>query len=92
MAKVMLVMTREAVYSSIPYSLICEARYGCRWNTTRRKRRWNAEFTSEEREKAKRLFNQSRDWTVGKGVPDEVRMTAGTLDLWHRLGDFCVSI
>lgn len=92
MAKLMMILTSQEVHASIPYSLICMTRYGAHWNTMRRKRRWKMEFTEAERQAASKLFSQSHNWTVGKGVPDEVRMTTKTFALWQKLGNFCASI
>ena len=92
MAKIMLVMTHEEVNASIAYSLICFARYGSAWNTGRRRRAWLADFTEEERRAAGRLFRQAHDWTVGRGVPNEVTMTEKTFRLWRKLAEFCASI
>ena len=92
MAKIMLVMTHEEVNASIAYSLICFARYGRAWDTGRRRRAWLADFTEEERRAAGRLFRQAHDWTVGRGVPNEVTMTEKTFHLWRKLAELCASI
>ena len=92
MAKLIMVLTSEEVHRSIPYSLICMTRYGSSWNTMRRKRRWKMEFTEAEREAASKLFSRSHDWLLGRGVPDEVRMTTETYGLWQKLGNFCGSL
>ena len=92
MAKLMLVMTSEEVHASIPYAMVCMTRYGKDWNTMRCKRRWKMEFTEVEREAANRLFSRSHDWLLGRGVPDEVKMTSGTFALWQKLGNFCASL
>lgn len=92
MAKLMIVLTAEEVHSDIPYSMVCMSRYGGSWNTMHRKRRWKAEFTEAEREASSRLFSQSHNWLLGRGVPDEVRMTLATYSLWQKLGSFCASI
>lgn len=92
MAKIMLVMTREEVHDNIPYAMICMARYGRSWDTMHRKRRWKVEFTEAERVAAKRLFSQSHNWMLGRGVPDTVTMVTGTYVLWQKLGAFCASI
>lgn len=92
MAKLIMVLTSDEVHTNIPYSLICMTRYGSSWNTMRRKRRWKMEFTDAEREAATRLFSQSHDWLLGRGVPDEVRMSPKTFSLWQKLGHFCGTI
>lgn len=92
MPKIEIVLSYEEVHRYIPYSLICMTRYGAHWDTRRRRRRWLSEFTEDERKAASRLFSKSHDWTVGRGVPDTVRMSTGTFALWMKLGSFCASI
>ena len=87
-----LVLTSEEVHGNIPYAMVCMTRFGAYWNTMRRKRRWKAEFTEQERTAATRLFNQSHRWLLTTGVPDTVRMTVQTFALWMKLGEFCASI
>ena len=89
MARLEVILSCEEVHELIPYAVICEVRYGSRWETMRRKRRWMAEFTKEEREAAYKLFPKAHSWYVGRGVPDEVRMSTATYDLWQKLGNFC---
>lgn len=92
MATLYLEFSAEEINESIPYELICATRYGARWNTMRRKRRWMEEFSEKDRESASRLFAQSRNWFLVKGVPPTVKMTMDTFSLWQRLGVFCASI
>lgn len=92
MAKRMMKLTVEEVRANIPYDLICFARYGRAWDTGRRRRAWLADFTEEERRAAGRLFRQAHDWTVGRGVPNEVTMMMKTFHLWRKLAEFCASI
>lgn len=87
-----LVLTSEEVNAHIPYAMVCMTRFGAEWNTMRRKRRWKAEFTEQEREAATKLFNLSYRWLLTTGVPDTVRMTVQTFALWMKLGEFCASI
>lgn len=86
------ILTHNEVNAQIPYALICMTRYGSSWNTGKRRRRWLEEFTEAERVSASRLFSLAHTWTLVKGVPDEVRMSARTLALWLKLGEFCASI
>lgn len=92
MAKVLIVMTKKEVQESIPYALICETREGSAWHTCRRKTRWLCDFTEAERNKASKLFRQARQWTLVKGVPETVRMSAETFELWQKLGAMCASL
>ena len=59
MAKLYVSLTPEEVRASIPYDLICMVRYGCTWNTGRRRRAWQLDFTEDEKKAAGRLFRQS---------------------------------
>lgn len=88
----MLMLTSEEVHTSIPYAMVCMTRYGKDWNTMHRKRRWKTEFTEAERKAASKLFGCAYDWFLGRGVPDEVKMTTKTFDLWQKLGDFCAQL
>lgn len=93
MAKFEIILQRQEIGESIPYALICTCREsGSIWNTLRRRRRWNAEFTEKEREAATRIFRQAHMWYLIKGVPDEVRMTVSTYNLWLKIADFCMSL
>ena len=92
MARLYIEMDAQDIHETIPYALICMTRYGASWGTMRRKRLYKDEFTEKERESARRIFSQSYDWTVGKGVPDKVKMTINTFDLWQKIGVFCASI
>ncbi len=90
--RTMLTLTHDEIQEQIPYAMICETRFGSRWETTRRRRNWIESFTEQEREAAGKLFRQAYDWYLKKGVPDSVTMSARTLLLWHRLAAFCASI
>ena len=90
--KLEIVLDREEIQASIPYSMICMTRYGSVWNTMRRKRRWAQEFSAYEREKANAMCRQTYNWTCVKGLPETLRMSKGTYDLWQRLAEFCASL
>ena len=92
MAKLMIALNRDEIQNQIPYSLICMTREGSVWNTMKRKRRWKFEFTEQERDKAISIFKLSHTWTLVKGVPDEVKMSLNTYDLWQKIGMFCGSL
>ena len=85
-------LNREQVERDIPYRVVCEARYGGRWDTGTRKRRWNREFNEAERRAASSLFRQAHKWTLRSGVPTGVKMSETAYDLWQKLGDFCASL
>lgn len=85
-------LTRDEVNRHIPYPVVCEAHESGVWNTGRRKRLWNEEFTAEEQAACERLFRLAKSWTLVKGVPDSVRLTTKNLILWQKLGRFCASL
>lgn len=43
-----MVLTHDEVQNNIPYALVCETMYGCRWNNGSRIRKFANEFTREE--------------------------------------------
>lgn len=91
--KLDIILTRSEVNERIPYALICQTRYGSRWNTMKRKRIWAEMFTEAERNAANsRLFMQAHRWHLSKGVPEEVRMCTSTYLLWQKLGEFCAML
>ena len=91
-AIVYLKLTRDEVNSKIPYAMICEMRYGARWETGRRRRAWLSQFSEAEREAAAKLFKQAHSWYLVKGVPDTVQMRTSTFALWMKLAEFCGSL
>ena len=87
-----IVLEQDEIKENLAYQLICETRESSIWNTMRRKRRWTQEFSESERKAASRIFAQAHTWHLVNGLPDSVRMSAGTLKLWHKLEVFCCSI
>ena len=69
-------LSREQIQRDIPYQVVCETRYGARWDTGTRKRRWDSEFSH----------------ALKSGAPASVKMTGAAYDLWQKLGDFCASL
>lgn len=92
MAKLEIVLARSEIMELIPYALICTVRETAIWETMRRKRRWIAEFTEAERAAATRIFRQAHIWYLIKGVPEEIRMSTQTFNLWMKIADFCLSM
>lgn len=88
----MITLTHDEILKNISFALICETHESARWDTGVRKRRWKAEFTQYDRTACNTLFRKAKDWTLGKGVPDTVRMSEDTYDLWNRLGSFCATL
>ena len=91
-AKVMLTLSSEEIKQQIPYPMICETRFGSTWDTGRRRRAWESQFTVQEREEAETLFRQAYNWHLKKGVPESVTMPSQTLLLWNRIAEFCASL
>lgn len=92
MATIEMLLTADEIQKNIPYQLICQTRYGSIWNTMRRKLKWNDEFTDDEKLKAERLFSQAHSWSVGKGIPNTVRMNLTEYALWDKIGRFCCEL
>lgn len=90
--RVMLHLTHDDIVEKIPYHVICEARYGSRWNTGKVRAEWLANFTETERQTATRLFRQAHLWALVKGAPNEISMTPDTYELWQKLGQFCARV
>lgn len=92
MTKIMIAFTADDIRQKLPYMIIAETRFGARWNTMHRRRRWSQEFTESERNAARAIFSKAYSYALTKGVPDSVTMTMNTYSLWQRLGNFCASI
>lgn len=92
MARMMLVLTREEIQTSINYPLICETMCGARWDTRTRRKLWADAFTESERRACLKLKTQAYSWYLKTGVPDEVTMSLSTFSLWQRLAIFCASL
>lgn len=74
---------------TLPYRFLCETRECSVWNTGKRRRLWNKEFTKAEQIEAEKIFRQCHQWYLIKGLPDKVTMSASTMALWDRLEIFC---
>ena len=92
MAKLEFVFKHNEIQKMIPYELICTTRESSVWDTMKRKRRWKAEFTEEERAKAEKIFRNARSWYLGRGVPEEVRISYADFELWNKIASFCCSL
>ena len=54
-----MVLTHDEVQNNIPYALVCETMYGCRWNNGSRIRKFANEFTREEQKAISKMKKQS---------------------------------
>ena len=86
------ILEREDIEKILPYSLICMSRYGADWRRTSVLKRFEEEFTEEERIAAESIFRLAHRWLLVTGTPEETRMTGETFTLWLKLGEFCSSI
>jgi hypothetical protein len=89
---VMVELSREELQQRIPYALICETRYGSRWDTFTRRRKWKAATDEAARRRLARLFKKAHEWTLTRGVPDTYRMRMNELSDWDFLASFCYSL
>lgn len=87
-----LILTHDEVHQMIPYMLIAETTGGSRWNRMKRKVLWKQWFTDNERRKLYGMIRTANNWALVKGVPDKVRMEYSTLQLWRKLGNFCLNL
>ena len=90
--KMEIVLTQDEIAQVIPYQMICMTRYSSVWNTMRRKRRWATEFSAYERERLNTMCRQTHNWMMTTGLPETIRMSFGTYELWNRLAVFCASL
>ena len=84
-----LILSHDEVNEQIPYAIVAETMSCAVWNTGKRKRLMKQYFTESEIEAIYRLHKQAYSWYLVKGVPDEVKMTLHTYELWQRLANFC---
>ena len=87
-----IILDRDEMNATIPYAMIYMTRSSSIWSTTRRKRKLAEAFTSSEIEMLNAMFRQAYIWTCVKGLPDGVRMSLATYNLWGRLAEFCASL
>ena len=87
--KLYISLNHDEIQEQIPYAVVAETMSRSVWNTSKRKRLMKQYFTESEIEAIYRLHRQAYSWYLVKGVPDEVKMTLNTYELWHRLASFC---
>lgn len=90
--KLYISLNHDEIQERIPYPIVAETMSRAVWNTGKRKRLMKQYFTESEIEATYRLHKQAYDWYLRKGVPDEVKMTLHTYELWQRLASFCCMI
>ena len=82
---------KEVDVHKLHYQLIAETTNRSVWNTGRRTRKMEMEFTKEERKDVETIIQMSRRW-ASCGVPKEVCMDTKMLILWKRLVNFCYEL
>ena len=90
--KFYIALNRDEIQERIPYAIVAETMSGARWGTGKRKRLMKVFFTEAEIEAIYRLHKQAHSWYCVKGVPDEVKMSVNTYNLWQKLANFCCEI
>ena len=90
--RMMIEFNRDDIQKRLPYMLLWETRSSSRWQTGRRKRLYQEQFTEQERHAASRIFSQARQWAAITGAPDNVTMSIRTAELWEKLGRFCAEL
>lgn len=82
---------KGAEVGKLPYMLIAETTSRSIWNTGRRTRKMEMEFTSRERKEVANIIQMSKRWAI-QGAPMEVVMDGRSMILWKRLGNFCYEL
>ena len=90
--KFYIALNRDEIQERIPYALVAETMSGARWGTGKRKRLMKKWFTEAEIDAIYRLHKQAHSWYCVKGVPEEVKMSVNTYNLWQKLANFCCEI
>ena len=90
--KFYIALNHDEIQERIPYALVAETMSGARWGTGKRKQLMKQWFTESEIDAIYRLHKQAYSWYCVKGVPEEVKMSFNTYDLWQKLANFCCEI
>ena len=90
--KLYISLNHDEIQEQIPYAIVAETMSRSVWNTGKSKRLMKEQFTESEIEAIYRLHKQAYSWYLVKGVPDEVKMTLNTYELWQRLANFCCEL
>lgn len=91
MAKLQLALTEDEAEKNLMCGLLCQTRYGARWQTGKRRRLWEQQFTEDERKQAEIIFAACRRWFLKSGSAP-VTLDIKIYDLWMRLIAFCGSL
>lgn len=92
MATLYLSFSREEIKEQIPYAIVAETMSSSKWNTGRRKRLMKEQFIEPEIDIIYRLGKQAHRWHLTTGVPEELKLTLHTFQMWTRLANFCAEL
>ena len=56
------------------------------------RRKFQAEFTEAEQERAKGIYRMSHNWHLRSGIPQELQMPFEKYEFIKRLADFCAAL
>lgn len=90
--KLYISLNSDEIREQIPYPIIAETMSGAKWNTGKRRRLMKQQFTEAEIEAVYRLHKQAYSWYLVKGVPEEIKITLRTYQLWYKLANFCCQL
>lgn len=91
-ARIMLTLDQDEVLEKIPYMLICETYCRDLFRTGKAKRLRADYFTADEWDRCLELCRMAYKWALRTGVPEKVVMSARTLALWIKLGEYCAAL
>lgn len=92
MATLYLSFSREEIQKEIPYAIVAETMSRSVWNTGRRKQLMKEHFIEPEIDIINRLGRQAHRWHLTTGVPEELKLTLHTFEMWQRLANFCATL
>ena len=90
--RVFLELDQNEIEQQIPYRIICGTMCSALWDTGKRRRLWQEQFTEQERKKCSEIYKLSHLWFLTTGPPKTTKMTPKTLSLWNKLGEFCQNL
>jgi hypothetical protein len=85
-------LNHDEIQERIPYAIVAETMSSAVWGTGKRKRLMKQWFAEAEIDAIYRLHKQAYSWYCVKGVPEEVKMSVNTYNLWQKLANFCCEL
>lgn len=92
MTRNIIILSTGEVQRHIRYRTVNAVKRSRKWSSRKRKQRWQAEFTENERARTCRIFYEAEFWASKEAEPRSLRMTQETFDLWVKLVAFCESL